>query len=115
MHEMGIAMQVAEIVRSSIPPDMTDARVERINLRVGRLAAIVPSSLRFCFEVIAKDTPFSDAVLNIEEVPVVAKCNDCQHEWTIEGPAFSCTACKSGSIVIMSGRELEIASIEIAD
>lgn len=108
-------MQVAEIVKSSIPPDMTDARVERINLKVGRLAAVVPSSLRFCFEVIAKDTPLSGAILNIEEVPVVARCNDCRHEWTIEGPAFSCTACKSGSIMIISGRELEIASIEIAD
>ncbi len=115
MHEMGIAMQVVEIVKNSIPPDMKDVPIEKINLKVGRLASVVPSSLRFCFEIISKDTPLSNAELNIEEIPVTAKCKDCQHEWIIDDPAFSCKSCGSGSITILSGRELEISSIEIAD
>ncbi len=115
MHEMGIAMQVMEIAIDSIPEEMGDARVERVNLKVGRLAAVVPDSLRFCFDIITKDTRISGAELNIEEVPVVAKCNDCHEEFTIDGPAFSCTECGGGSIEIISGRELDIASIEIAE
>ncbi|MCP4109075.1 MAG: hydrogenase maturation nickel metallochaperone HypA [Desulfobacteraceae bacterium] len=115
MHEMGIAMQVVKIATDSIPDDMKDAQVERINLKVGRLAAVVPRSLRFCFEIITKDTPLSGAELNIEEVPVVARCKECNTKWTITGPAFICEKCSSGSIDIISGRELDIISIEIAD
>jgi len=51
----------------------------------------------------------------IEEVPVVAICNECSAEWTITGPVFTCIKCGSGSIRVVSGRELDIVSIEIAD
>ncbi|MCP4112502.1 MAG: hydrogenase maturation nickel metallochaperone HypA [Desulfobacteraceae bacterium] len=115
MHEMGIAMQVVEIATASIPDNMKDVQVERVNLKVGRLAAVVPGSLRFCFEIITKDTPLSGAELIIEEVPVVAICKKCNTKWTITGPAFICEKCNSGSIDIVSGRELDIISIEIAD
>ncbi len=115
MHEMGIAMQVAEIAEASIPEDMKDSQVESVNLRVGKLAAVVPDSLRFCFEIITKDTRLAGAALNIEEVPVTARCKACDIEWDIDGPVFTCIKCKSGSIEVMSGQELEISSIEIAD
>jgi len=115
MHEMGIAMQILEIATASIPDDMPEVRVEKVNLRVGKLAAIVPESLRFCFDIAAKDTPLDGAVLDIEEIPVVAVCNDCRHQWTIDEPVFSCPECKSGAIQIVSGRELDIESIEITD
>ncbi|MDM8549248.1 hydrogenase maturation nickel metallochaperone HypA [Desulfobacterales bacterium HSG2] len=115
MHEMGIAMQVVEIATASIPPEMKGARVEGVNLKIGRLAAVVPDSLRFCFEIITEDTPLSGAELRIEEIPVVAKCKDCDAEWTITGPVFRCGKCESGSLDIISGQELDIESIEIAE
>jgi len=115
MHEMGIAMQIIEIATASIPDDMRNTPVERVNLEIGKLAAIVPESLKFCFEIAVKDTPLDGAELHIEEIPVLARCKDCNHEWTLESPAFSCSKCKSGSIELLSGRELDIKSIEIAD
>ena len=115
MHEMGIALQIAEIATASIPADVGDVKVERINLKIGKLAAVVPDSLRFCFDVAIKDTPLDGAKLVIEELPVVARCNDCDNEWTIDQPAFTCENCNSGSLEILSGRELDIESIEIAE
>jgi len=115
MHEMGIAMQIIEIATSSIPTDEGDVRVERVNLKVGKLAAVVADSLRFCFEIAAKETPLEGAELAIDEIPVVARCKACHVEWTIEGPAFTCEKCGSGQIEILSGRELNIESIEISD
>ena len=108
-------MEIIEIATSSIPSDMKNVRVEKVNLKVGKLSAVVPSSLRFCFEIAAKDTPLSGAELDIEEIPVVAVCKKCNTEWTITGPAFTCEKCNSGSIEIISGRELDIISLEIAD
>ena len=115
MHEMGIALQIIEIATASIPADAGPVRVEKINLKIGELAAVVPESLRFCFDVAVKDTPLDGAQLAIEELPVVAKCNDCQTQWTINSPAFKCENCDSGSLEILSGRELDIESIEIAE
>ncbi|MCB2148840.1 MAG: hydrogenase maturation nickel metallochaperone HypA [Deltaproteobacteria bacterium] len=115
MHEMGIAMEIVDIAKASIPEDMQGAKVRRVNLQVGKLSAIVADSLRFCFDLVVKDTPLEGAELAIEEVPVVARCKDCQAQWTVTEPVFTCTACRSGAIDILSGRELDIKSIEIED
>jgi hydrogenase nickel incorporation protein HypA/HybF len=115
MHEMGIAMEIVNIATDSIPPDMQGARVVRVDLQVGRMSAIVPESLRFCFNIATKDTPLAGAELIIEEIPIEAKCNDCNHHWFIDEPVFVCEKCQSGSINLLSGRELDIKSIEIAE
>jgi hydrogenase nickel incorporation protein HypA/HybF len=115
MHEMGIAMQIAEIAAASIPEELQHSRVERVNLKVGKLSAVVTDSLRFCFEVVTRETPLEGAELMVQEIPVTARCNDCGHEWTIEAPVFSCSRCNSGAVELLSGRELDIESIEIAE
>ena len=115
MHEMGIAMEIVDIAKASIPEDMQGAKVQRVNLQVGSLSAIVPDSLRFCFDLVVKDTALEGAKLAIEEIPVVARCKDCQTQWTITEPVFTCKACQSGAIDMLSGRELDIKSIEIED
>lgn len=115
LHEMGIALEIVEIATASIPADMKNVRVERINLKVGKLAAVVPDSLHFCFDIVAKDTPLKGAKLVINEIDVVARCNDCHTQWTVTEPVFSCKKCNSGSVEILSGRELDIDSIEIAE
>ena len=115
MHEMGIAMQIIEIAAAAIPQDAAGAQVARINLKIGKLAAVVPQSLRFCFDIASKETPLAGADLHIDEIPVVARCRECRNEWVIEEPVFSCGACGSDRIDILSGRELNIESIEITE
>ncbi len=110
---MGIAMQIIEIATESIPADAGNVRVEKINLKIGKLAAVVPDSLRFCFDIAVKDTLLEGAQLEIRELPVTARCRECDMQWTIESPAFVCDNCGSGSLEILSGRELDIESIEI--
>jgi len=115
MHEMGVALQIVEIAAASIPKHLENVRVARVNLRVGKLAAIVPQSLQFCFSVAVQGTVLEGAELVIEELPVVARCRDCGHQWTIAAAAFTCEKCSSGSLEMISGRELDIESIEIVD
>jgi hydrogenase nickel incorporation protein HypA/HybF len=115
MHEMGIAMQIVEIAVASIPSDLKGAQVKRVNLKVGKLAAVVPESLRFCFQIAIQDTPLRDADLNIEEIPLRVRCADCKAEWNAHEPVFVCRKCNSGSIEMLSGRELDITSIEVVE
>ncbi len=115
MHEMGLASEIVRIVIDSIPVQMAGSKVARVNLKVGRLAAVVPQSLRFCFDIVAKETPVEGARLEIEEVAVTARCNACRHQWEISEPVFTCPQCHGSAIEMLSGRELDIDSIELEE
>ena len=115
MHEMGIALQIVEIAKASIPAEMKNNRVEQINLKIGRLAAVVPESLNLCMEVIAKDTPFEGAVIHIDEIPVVAKCRGCSYQWEVDEAVYICPQCNSTELDIISGSELNVVSIDVSN
>ena len=115
MHEMSIAIQIIQIAGASIPDELKGTPVEKLNLKIGKLSAVIPDSLVFCFDIAAENTAFEGSFLNIEEIPVRLKCLSCDHQWIIEEPAFKCDSCNSGSIEVISGRELDIESIEFQD
>lgn len=115
MHEMGIAMQIIEIAIASIPADLKNAQVKRVNIEVGKLSAVVPESLHFCFQIASQDTPLSDSELNIEEIPLKVRCTDCNVEWIAYEPVFLCGKCNGKSVEMLTGRELDITSIEVMD
>ncbi len=115
MHEMGIALQIVETARCAIPAEMKNVRVEAIHLKIGRLAAVVPESLNLCMEVVTKDTPLEGCRIHIEEIPAVAGCRDCAYQWEAGETVHSCPACQSRNLDILSGRELNLVSLDIED
>ena len=115
MHEMGIAQQLVNIALDAIPDDIESPRVEKMNLRIGKLAAVVEHSLTFCLEVITKDTPLEGAEVVIEDVPVTIRCLTCNKEWETDSPMFKCPDCEDGEVKMMTGREIEISSMELAE
>lgn len=115
MHEMGIAEQLVKIAMDAIPDEIENPRVETLNLRIGKLAAVVEHSLSFCIEIITKDTPLENVNLAIEEVPVTLRCLSCNKEWEADTPMFKCQDCGDGEVKMISGREIEISSMELAE
>lgn len=115
MHEMGIAEELVKIALDAIPNDIETPRVEILNLRIGKLAAVVEHSLTFCIEIITKDTPLENVKLLIEKVPVKIHCLTCHKEWETDTPMFKCPDCKDGEVKMISGREIEITSLELAE
>lgn len=114
MHEMGIAMQILNIVQQSLPPG-EPVRVKAIHIRAGKLTAIVPASLSFCMEVVSKGTVAEGAEMIFIEVPVRVECDQCGEETEIEKPPFACASCGSDRVEIIAGREMVIESIEVTD
>ncbi|MCP3922589.1 MAG: hydrogenase maturation nickel metallochaperone HypA [Desulfobacterales bacterium] len=114
MHEMGIAAEIIKIAESSIPEDF-DGAVEKVNMRIGKMSSVVPESLKFCFDIASEDTRLKGADFVIEEIPVVFLCKECEKETEADGPQFSCKECGGKKIEIISGKELEITSIELED
>jgi hydrogenase nickel incorporation protein HypA/HybF len=68
MHELSIANSVIDAVRKEMARQPR-ARLTKVGLRIGEFAGIDDSSLRFCFEVLVRDTEFRAASLHIERGP----------------------------------------------
>lgn len=111
MHEMPIAENIFRIVREQ--KNLNNLKkVYKINLKIGKLTTVVPSALKFCFQVISKGTEFENVKLDIEIVPFKIKCKKCLKEEEISEFFFLCPFCESENIEVISGRELFIDSIE---
>ncbi|HWG84499.1 MAG TPA: hydrogenase maturation nickel metallochaperone HypA, partial [Deinococcales bacterium] len=85
MHEVGIAESIVSIAEAHAR-HAGASRVERIAVRVGALSGVVPDALEFAFTVARQDTLAAGATLEIETVPVSARCPDCQSDFTSGDP-----------------------------
>jgi hydrogenase nickel incorporation protein HypA/HybF len=114
MHELAIAQNILEIVRQAVPEEQTPS-IKWVRIRVGKLAGVVPDSLDFCFSAIVNETKMAQAGLAIEQVPTVSRCKECGHQFEIQDLIFLCPACKSTDLELVSGHELEVVEIELAE
>lgn len=114
MHELSIAQSIVEIVLQHLPKE-EDLTVKSVRLTLGAMAGVVPDSLEFCFGAITEGTPLQGAVLKIENVPLTAHCNACGHDGEIEPTLFACPSCGATSLVILSGREMQLRDIEVEE
>jgi len=107
-------MSIMENVDRCLSSFGPEARAARITLQVGRLRAVVPDAMRFCFQVVSQGTAAQDAELVLEEVPIRVRCDSCDREWTVEGVSFLCPDC-DGPCKTLSGKELLLRSIEVEE
>ena len=114
MHELSIAQGILEIVQQHVP-DSQAGDVRSVEVQVGRMSGVVPESLEFCFEALVRDSPFSQARLAIEPVPVRCTCRRCAAAFEIDDPIFLCPKCGSGEVQVSSGTELQVVQIELHD
>ncbi len=89
--------------------------VTLISLRVGRLRQVVPDTLEFYFEFVARGTLCEGARLEQELIEARLRCRSCEEAWDIEIPAFRCPACGGSDVEVASGDEFEVQSIEVEE
>jgi len=111
VHELALSTAIVNLVAKHA----RGRRVSVVSLRVGALRQVVPDTLDFCFQVVARDTVCADARLEQELIPVRLHCRPCEHRWEVEFPAFRCPACSSADVEVQSGEELEVHSIEVEE
>lgn len=107
MHELSLTREVMRILAESAR-EAGIGRIKMVRLVVGRLAAVLPDSMRFCFDILAKDPPFGDTRLEIEETDVRGRCGSCGHEFVIGDLRFSCSLCGSPEVELVAGNELYV-------
>lgn len=113
MHEMSIA---ESILRIAIAEGLRNqARsVKTIRIRAGELRGIVPEQLSFFFDFVARDTLAAGATLEVEKVPIKARCKTCEHVFMVQNFQFLCPQCNAKDVDTIEGLELMVNEIEIA-
>lgn len=116
MHELSICEGIIEVVTDALDR-LATARppVSSVTVRIGRLTSVVPDCLRHYFDLLTPGTALEGAVLVIEDVPIRARCAECAAGFEIEVLSFSCPRCGSGLVELISGRELEVTSLETSE
>lgn len=112
MHEMSIAEGILHIALEYAKENQAK-KVAKVALRLGEMAGIERESLAFCWESVRTGTIAEDATLAIENVPLIGRCTSCGEEGRVERYNFICPICKAGVLEIISGRELQVAYLEM--
>lgn len=108
MHELSIAESVVEMVLERT----AGKHVTVVRLRVGRFSGVVSDSLQFCFELVVAGTPLEGSELEIEETVGRVYCRSCNCESVRDDMILLCE-CGSADVEILSGRELQVTSVEV--
>jgi len=108
-------LSVASAILATACRHAEDRPVTLVSLRLGRLRQVVPESLRFYWEIVARDTICAQAELRLEEIELRLRCSTCGREWAPLFPAFRCEDCASAEVTVVSGEELEVDYIEVEE
>ena len=111
MHELSLSSAIV----NTVTKHAEGRPVSVVNLRVGKLRQVIPDTLEFYFEFVARDSVCEGARLEQEVIDARLRCRPCAREWAIEIPAFRCPTCGGSEVEIASGDEFEVESIEIEE
>jgi len=109
VHELSITQGVVDAVTARTG----SAAVASVRVRVGRLSGVVPDAMRFCFELVTEGTPLAGARLEIDEPDGRGHCRSCDEEIALRDLVLLCP-CGSADVEVVAGRELAVASVEVA-
>jgi hydrogenase nickel incorporation protein HypA/HybF len=111
MHELSIAQAIVTIAEQHA----AGRPVARVEVKVGHLRQVVPSSLAFAFELVTEGTALDGAELAIEEVPAVGRCRACGAETEQDGFPLRCEPCGGLDLEVVRGEELLVDALELED
>ena len=110
MHELGIAQEVVALVAEHAQCKI----VTRVVLEIGKLSAVMPDAIRFCFDLCCEGTVVQGARLEIMEIPGRARCRACDREIMLELPFGRCE-CGGSDLEWLAGEELRVKEYEVSD
>ena len=114
MHEYSIVQGVLDAV---IPAAQKAGatRVTCVRLRIGDMTEVVQESLDFMWDLCCEDRGpvVEGARLEVETVLPRSACLECGHEFEHDRFHLLCPACGCARTMLLSGRELEIASMDV--
>jgi hydrogenase nickel incorporation protein HypA/HybF len=89
------------------------ARINAIRVQIGPLAGVEPLLFNDAFRHLAPATIAAQAVLQIDIVPLKARCANCEQAFTAIELRFDCPACGSQRIEVTAGDGVILESVTL--
>ncbi len=113
MHEVSMMQNIldAAVKRAK---DEGAQHIRLVQMRVGEASDVVSNSLEVAFDVAKKGTIAEDAKLQVENVPVVCYCSNCNIEFHPTSKLNECPECHQAYCEVHQGKEFELAFLEVS-
>lgn len=112
MHEMALAEGVLQLIEEAAS-SQGFARVRAVWLEIGELAGAEKEALRFCFDVVTRDSLADQARLEIIDRPGQGWCLQCACTVDLHALYDPCPRCGSHQIQVTGGEQLRVAELEV--
>ncbi|MGC1781010.1 MAG: hydrogenase maturation nickel metallochaperone HypA [Acidobacteriaceae bacterium] len=114
MHELSIAISMIEQIAEE-SESRGGLQVEVVHLRLGVFSGVDKDALLFSYELACEGTPLQGSRLAIEIIPLIIYCARCEKEQPpVSLYEICCPDCRMPTQQIVTGREIEVRSLEIA-
>ncbi|WHP32169.1 hydrogenase maturation nickel metallochaperone HypA [Trabulsiella odontotermitis] len=111
MHEAALTQGLVKILIAEAERHQVE-RITRVRLKIGKMRAVEPQSMTFCFAAFAAGTLAEDAELVIDALPAIARCQACGNDFEVIKFHFQCALCHSRDVQLIQGDELYIESFD---
>lgn len=112
MHELTITQSLLEIALRH-GKQANASRITDLYLVIGDLSSVVDDSVKFYWDIIAKDTPAEGAELHFQRKATEILCLDCDLRYHPGDKIMTCPNCSGTNIKILSGEEFFLEAINI--
>jgi hydrogenase nickel incorporation protein HypA/HybF len=112
MHELGIAMEIAEVATERAGKLDGNPRIAKIVVEVGKLTAVLPDALAFAWDAAIEGSTLEGCALEIVTIDGRGKCTRCGTEQAMT-MVFGRCACGTTDLELIAGEELTIRHLEV--
>lgn len=88
-------------------------KIRKINIKVGELTDLLPACIEYYFNIVSKDTIAENTKINVENIPVEIKCNECGYSGVLGKNNYVCPKCKGIVYEITKGKEFYLDTMEV--
>lgn len=112
MHEQALTEKILRLVLAEAKAHGA-SRITKIRITVGELSGVVPESVDFYFQLIARGTIADGAELEFHPTPATLHCVHCDLDFSKLPGDFRCPHCGNLGRLTGIGQECLVESIEV--
>lgn len=112
MHELSVTQNILDIALAHAQ-DHEVSRISAVHLVIGQLASIVDDCVQFYWDIISAGTIAQGAELHFERIPARMNCRHCHKSYALDESELTCPYCGGTAVVVVSGDEFYVESIEV--
>jgi len=112
MHEVGMMQNLLDSA-IELAKQQGAEHIRLVQMRVGEASGVIPESLELAFDVVKQGTIAADAQLQINRIPAVCYCAQCNVEFVPTDLLNECPQCHQINTKVKHGKEFELEFLEV--